>query len=364
MQEPLQSRSLPTRPTAADHSPLKVVAIGGGTGLSALLKGLKHFVKPVEGEAAQPGGIVIGELTAVVTVTDDGGSSGKLRQEFQILPPGDIRNCIVALSEDEALLSRLLQYRFPAESALEGHSFGNLFLAALTAITSDFAEAVRHTSEILKIRGRIFPATTANVNLGALMDDGSTVDGETRITASNHRIRQIRLVPPDVEPLPQTLQAIAEADLITMGPGSLFTSLVPNLLVRGISRAIAESRAMKCFVCNLMTQANESLGLTASDHIRALDAHAGRKIFDVALVNRAPLSDALKAKYALEGASQIVADTEEIEALGVQAVLGEYLEQAAVARHASRKVAQTALELACQWKTRGPVKAAAEGAGR
>ncbi len=353
MQEPLQLRTIPNRLPGLSgeaHAPLKVVAIGGGTGLSALLRGLKYFVVPSEGQAAQAGTLAISELTAVVTVTDDGGSSGRLRQEFQILPPGDIRNCIVALSEDEALLSRLLQYRFPAESALEGHNFGNLFLAALTAITSDFAEAVQHTAEILKIRGRIFPSTTANVNLEARMDDGSIVQGETRITASKHRIRQISMIPADAEPLPETLRAIAEADLITMGPGSLFTSLVPNLLVRGIPQAIAESPALKCFVCNLMTQANESLGLTASDHIRALDAHGGRQMFDVALVNRAPLSDALKGKYALEGASHIVADTEEIEALGVRAVLGEFLEQAAVARHASQAVAQAALELALQWK--------------
>ncbi len=361
MQEPPQSRISPVRPRAlseGDQGPLKVVAIGGGTGLAALLKGLKHFVIPAEAGAAHPGKLAIGELTAVVTVTDDGGSSGKLRKEFQILPPGDIRNCIVALSEDEALLSRLLQYRFPAESALEGHNFGNLFLAALTAITSDFAEAVQHTAEILKIRGRIFPSTTANVNLEALMDDGSIVQGETRITASKHRIRQISLVPADAEPLPQTLQAIADADLITMGPGSLFTSLVPNLLVRGISQAIAASPALKCFVCNLMTQANESLGLSAADHIRALDAHAGQQIFDIALVNRAPLSDALKAKYALEGASQIVADTEEIESLAVRSVVGEFLDQAAVARHASRVVAQAALELALQWREDGSARAA------
>jgi uncharacterized cofD-like protein len=345
----LPSRSSTPRAPASGESSgrgLNVVAIGGGTGLSALLKGLKHFVRAAE-EPARPGP-AIGQLTAVVTVTDDGGSSGKLRKEFNILPPGDIRNCIVALSEDEALMARLFQYRFPAQSALEGHNFGNLFLTALTALTSDFAEAVKLSAEILVTRGRIFPATTANVNLEALMDDGSLVQGETSITASQHRIRELRLVPGDVEPLPQTLAAIAAADLITIGPGSLYTSLVPNLLVRGIPKAIAESRALKVFVCNLMTQANESLGLTASDHLRALDTHAGRKIFDTALVNRKPLSPALKAKYALEGASQIVADTAEIEALGVRPVLGDYLEEAHVARHASRHVAEELLKFAGQ----------------
>ncbi len=324
-------------------SGLKVVAIGGGTGLSTLLRGLKRFV-PAEAAAAT--GLHIAELTAVVTVTDDGGSSGKLRKEFNILPPGDIRNCIVALSEDEALMARLFQYRFPAQSGLAGHNFGNLFLTALTALTSDFAEAVKLSAEILTTRGHIFPATISNVELAALMDDGSCVHGETQITASKHRIREVRLVPADVEPLPQTLAAIAAADLITAGPGSLFTSLVPNLLVRGIPQAIAASRALKVFVCNLMTQANESLGLTAADHIRALDQHAGRKLFDVALVNRQPLSTALKAKYALEGASQIVADTEVIERLGVRPVLGDYLEEDHTARHASHQVAEALLRLA------------------
>ncbi len=327
-----------------EDSPLNVVAIGGGTGLSTLLKGLKHFICA---DAAHPRPC-IGELTAVVTVTDDGGSSGKLRKEFNILPPGDIRNCIVALSEDEAMMARLFQYRFPAESALAGHSFGNLFLTALTAVTSDFAEAVKLSADILATCGRIYPATISNVDLEAIMEDGSVVRGETSITASKHRIRELRLSRPDVEPMPQTLAAIAGADLITIGPGSLFTSLVPNLLVRGIPEAIAESHALKVFVCNLMTQANESLGLTAADHIRALDAHGGRRIFDAALVNRRVLSDPLKAKYALEGASQIVADTDYIQVMGVRPVLGEYLEEAGVARHAARRVAEDLLALAAE----------------
>ncbi len=322
---------------------LNVVAIGGGTGLSTLLRGLKRFVPA---DPAQAEGSHIAELTAVVTVTDDGGSSGKLRKEFNILPPGDIRNCIVALSEDEALMARLFQYRFPAQSGLSGHNFGNLFLTALTALTGDFAEAVKLSAEILTTRGHIFPSTTSNCELQALMDDGSTVHGETQITASKHRIREVRLVPEDVQPLPQTLMAIAAADLITVGPGSLFTSLVPNLLVRGIPEAIAASPALRVFVCNLMTQANESLGLTASDHVRVLDRHAGRNIFDVVLVNRAPLSPTLKAKYALEAASQIVADTDVVERLGVRTVLGDFLEEDDVARHAGDRVVAMLLQLA------------------
>src|ERR1700730_611128 len=255
---------------AARERGLRVVAIGGGTGLSTLLKGLKRFVlSSDEILTAQAGSPFIGDLCAVVTVSDDGGSSGRLRKELNMLPPGDIRNCIVALSEDEALLSKLFRHRFEKGSGLEGHSLGNLFLAALTSITSDFSEAVRLSSEILVTRGHIYPATTANVELDALMEDGTRVRGETNITASKVRIHDLFLVPPDVDPLPQTLDAIARADIISIGPGSLFTSLIPNLLVHGIAEAILTSPATKVYICNLMTQANESLGLTAADHIRA-----------------------------------------------------------------------------------------------
>ncbi len=329
-----------------DSTDLRVVAIGGGTGLSTLLKGLKNYVlTPALAASGQP---AIADLSGVVTVTDDGGSSGRLRKEFNMLPPGDVRNCIVALSEDEALLSRLFQHRFQRGSGLEGHSFGNLFLAALTSITGDFAEAVRLSSEILLTRGHIYPATTSNVELEAEMEDGTRVRGETRITASKGKIRELFLVPADVEPMPQTLEAIANADLITIGPGSLFTSLIPNLLVRGISRAIAASPAIKVFVCNLMTQANESLGLTAADHIRALTAHAGAQIFDYALINQKPASPEMKAKYALEGASQIVSDLSAIEEMGVCPVLGDYLDEGEVARHATGRVASDLMTLLAQ----------------
>jgi len=332
--------------TARDRA-LRVVAIGGGTGLSTLLKGLKRFV-PAPGEipAAPTDAAVIGDLSAVVTVSDDGGSSGRLRKELNMLPPGDIRNCIVALSEDEALLSKLFRHRFDKGSGLEGHSFGNLFLAALTSLTSDFSEAVRLSSEILLTRGHIYPATTSNIELEAVMEDGSRVRGETKITASKGRIRELCLVPSGVNPMPQTLEAIANADLITIGPGSLFTSLIPNLLVRGISEAIVASPATKVYVCNLMTQANESLGLSAADHIRALNRHAQKQIFDYALINRTPVSDDLKAKYAGEGACQIENDLEAVEALGVIPVLGDYLDEAGVARHHTARVAQDVLELA------------------
>src|SRR5438445_9428096 len=239
MADPQQSHG-PVGPEKASGRGLRVMAIGGGTGLSALLKGLKHFVSlPVERSSATPVEPVISELCAVVTVSDDGGSSGRLRKELNMLPPGDIRNCIVALSEDEALLSRLFQHRFIKGSGLEGHSFGNLFLAALTSITSDFAEAVRLSSEILVTRGHIFPATTSNVELEALMEDGTRVRGETQITASKGSIKELFLDPANAQPLPQTIEALARADLITMGPGSLCTSLIPTLLVHGILEAIA-----------------------------------------------------------------------------------------------------------------------------
>jgi len=330
---------------------LRVVAIGGGTGLSTLLKGLKLFaLSPAEMAAARPDSPVIRDLCAVVTVSDDGGSSGRLRKELNMLPPGDIRNCIVALSEDEALLSQLFQHRFAKGSGLEGHSFGNLFLAALTDITHDFSEAVRLSSEILVTRGHIHPATTSNIELEALMEDGTRVRGETNITASKVRIQELFLVPPNVEPLPQTLDAISRADIISIGPGSLFTSLIPNLLVHGIADAIVDSAATKVYVCNLMTQANESLGLTAADHIRALNRHAHRQIFDYALINRTPISNQLKAKYALEGACQIVADLDAIEALGVIPVIGDYLEEAGVARHNTARVASDLVQLATSMK--------------
>src|SRR5213594_2809501 len=345
MADPQQSHDPSEREQTSGRG-LRVMAIGGGTGLSTLLKGLKHFVSlPVERSPSKTGEQAISELCAVVTVSDDGGSSGRLRKELNMLPPGDIRNCIVALSEDEALLSRLFQHRF-SKGGLEGHNFGNLFLAALTSITKDFGEAVRLSSEILLTRGHIYPATTANVELEALMEDGTRVRGETKITASKGRIKELFLDPPDVEPLPQTLEAIARADLITIGPGSLFTSLVPNLLVHGIPEAVAASPAVKVLVCNLMTEANESLGLSAADHIQVLTNHARTRILDYALVNATPASAELKIKYAEEHASQIVADVDGIEALGVNVILGDYLEEVdGVARHATDRVSRDLLRL-------------------
>ncbi len=340
----------------ADPQQLRVVAIGGGTGLSTLLRGLKRYVKPVLSTAAvaQDGPNRIAQLSAIVTVTDDGGSSGRLRQDLGILPPGDVRNCIAALSEDELLLSRLFQFRFPeAESGdhggLAGHSFGNLFLAALTHITGgDFAQAVQMSSQVLAARGQIFPATNTDVRLTALMDDGSIVQGETNITASGQTIRELRMEPADAPPLNEALAAIAEADLITIGPGSLYTSLITNLLVRGIPEAIADSRATRVYICNLMTQANESLGLTASQHLECIENHCGRRIFDYAILNTAAIPKATADRYALEGQAPIQPDVERVHARGVVPVTGSFVHESHLLRHDYDRVAEALLEIAGQ----------------
>ena len=333
--------------------------MGGGTGLSTLLRGLKRFVAT----PGAPNGLdrrnraspiqppcgntpcLIRELSAVVTVTDDGGSSGRLREDLKMLPPGDVRNCMVALSEDEHLLSRLFQYRFE-QGDLQGHSFGNLFVAALSGITGDFAQAVQMSSQILATRGRIYPATTANATLSAQMDDGSVVRGETNITASRRSIVELMLEPPDAQPMPETLEAIAAADLITLGPGSLYTSLITNLLVRGISEAIAASRATRVYVCNLMTQANESLGLTAAQHIEKILDHAGAQIFDYALINTAPIEAATVEQYAAEGQAPIEADLDRIRELGVEPITGNFVHEGEVLRHGYEAVAEAVLQLA------------------
>ena len=332
---------------------LRVVAIGGGTGLSTLLRGLKTFVS-APASAAAPDHNLIRDLSAIVTVTDDGGSSGRLREDLHMLPPGDIRNCRVALSQDEHLLSRLFQYRF-TNGDLEGHSFGNLFLAALTGITGDFAQAVHTSSQILATRGRIYPCTTANATLSARMDDGSIVDGETSITASRRSIAELMLTPADARPLPETLDAIAAADLITLGPGSLYTSLITNLLVRGIPEAIAHSGATRVYICNLMTQANESLGLTASQHIEKILNHArafslrkDARIFDYALINTAPISPQALAKYAREGQTPILADLDRVRSLGVEPITGNFVHEGDVLRHNYDTLAETVLQLALQ----------------
>jgi uncharacterized cofD-like protein len=324
------------------HS-LRVVAIGGGTGLSTLLRGLRQHVSAV-GQSTE-GPAEISDLAAVVTVTDDGGSSGRLRKGFNMLPPGDLRNCMVALSEEEDLLSKLFSHRFRGGDALQGHNFGNLFVAALTEITGDFGQAIQLASRILATRGRIYPVTTANATLVAHMDDGSVVRGETNITASHHRIVELMLDPPDAAPLKETLVAIDRADLITVGPGSLYTSLITNLLVDGIPEALAASRGIRVYICNLMTQANESLGLSASEHIERIYEHARAPIFDCALVNTAPFSAETLARYEAAGSSPIAADVERVEALGVRCIVGNFASEDGFVRHAAGRVTGALLAL-------------------
>lgn len=325
-----------------DHSPLRVVAIGGGTGLSALLQGLKQYT------GRQPGGQPMLDITAVVTVTDDGGSSGRLRREFDVLPPGDIRNCMVALSEDSALLSRLFQHRFSAGRGLKGHSFGNLFLMALTQIMGDFPDAVKASSEVLNIAGRIFPSTNRNVILEATLNNGVKVVGETRISRSRTRIKCVRLKPRSARPLPETLQAIAEADVITLGPGSLFTSVIPNVLVSGIPDAIQRSPAIKAYFVNLMWQPGETTDFTAADHIRAIHQHARCKFLDYAITNIRPIKPALQKRYAREQALPVINDIDEIFKMGVKVMAGNLVSNVHHVRHDPDATAEVVARLAEQ----------------
>ncbi len=273
---------------------IEIVGIGGGTGLATLLRGLKTQVETR-----------VGKLSAIVAVTDDGGSSGRLRDEFKMPPPGDIRNCMVALSEDEHLLSRLFQYRFTGTGSLGGHSFGNLFLAALSEITGDFSEAIRLSSGILASKGHIYPASVSNVSLVAELEDGTTVNGETNISQVGPKIELLRLVPSECEPHPNSIKAIYDADIITIGPGSLFTSILPPLLVPGIANAIAESSARKVFICNLMTQPGETDGLNAKRHLEVFRRHLPQLEFDAIIVNETPVTAEQLVKYSAEGAEQI-----------------------------------------------------------
>ena len=338
----VQGSSRPRSGCASSARTLRVVTIGGGTGLSTLLRGLRrHVLAP----GTEPGHAQITDLAAVVTVTDDGGSSGRLRRSFNMLPPGDLRNCMVALCEEEDLLVRLFSHRFKHGDDLKGHNLGNLFVAALTEVTGDFALAIQLASKILATRGSIYPATTSNTTLVAEMDDGSVVRGETRISASTGRIVELRLDPPNPVPLPETLHAIHQADLITVGPGSLYTSLITNLLVEGVSEALARARGLRVYICNLMTEANESLGLTASEHIERIYDHARTPIFDYAIVNTAQFSAQTLARYSAEGAEPIVADIERIEALGVKRVVGDFASEEYLVRHATARVAAALLEL-------------------
>ena len=324
--------------------PLRVVALGGGTGLSTLLRGLKRFANPQADPQV--------DITAIVTVTDDGGSSGRLRRDFDVLPPGDIRNCMVALSEDAGLMSRLFQYRFQGGRGLRGHSFGNLFLTALTDITGDFHDAVRQSCEVLAIRGQIFPSTMANCQLEAELDDGTLVTGETRISRSRRRISRIHLNPRRPRPVPEALDAIANADLITFGPGSLFTSVVPNLLVAGIPAAIEQSPAVKAYFVNLMWQPGETSDFRASDHVRSILQHAPKLELDYAILNSRPIRPALRARYARQAAKPVENDADAIRALGIEIVFSDLLEEDEKVRHNPAIIAGVAVGLAREGRLR------------
>ena len=322
---------------------LRVVALGGGTGLSALLRGLKHNVvrrhDPTP-TAKRP----IADLAAIVTVTDDGGSSGRLRRENRILPPGDIRNCMVALASDEALLGHLFQYRFHAGRGLAGHNFGNLFLAALTHVTGDFAEAVRVSSKVLAIRGRIFPSTIANVTLEAVLKNGAKVHGETRISASKVTIRKLQLNPRRVRAVPEAVEAIRHADLILLGPGSLYTSILPNLLIPEISNALRRSKAPRVYIANLMTQPGETTGYSLSEHLNAIQRHVRGRIVDFVVANRKAVSPDVARRYKKEGAERVIVDLPLLKKQRVRVILDSLLEEHGVIRHDSKRLARLLVE--------------------
>jgi uncharacterized cofD-like protein len=340
-------------------SGLRIVSIGGGTGLSTVLSGLKGYVGQETALASDPRGPWIDNLTALVTVTDDGGSSGRLREEFQILPPGDIRNCLVALAEDERLLTRLFQYRFESDGDLSGHSFGNIFLTALTAVTGDFLEAVKLTSEVLAIKGRIFPSTMDDVTLVAELEDGSIELGETKIVRARARVNRLWLSPDNCQPLPETLEAIEQADLITIGPGSLYTSIIPNLLVNGIVDCLSNSAALKVYICNIMTQPGETDGFSVADHIRVLNEYSRSLNIDYVVVNSAPISRELRQKYLTEGAVQVkltkkgwLSDSVGIKSRAGQIIpsrpniiTGDLLNQNNVVRHDPDKLANLLIQI-------------------
>ncbi len=310
----------------------RIVSIGGGTGLSTLLRGLKKYPEV--------------DLSVIVTVTDDGGSSGRLREELRVLPPGDIRNCMIALSEDEHLMSRLFRFRFNSDGGLHDHSFGNLFLTAMAGVTGDFAEAVRLTSEVLAIKGVIYPATNSNVQLRAELDDGSWVDGETRITASKRGIRRVQLNPSDAPPLPDALQAIRAADAITIGPGSLYTSLIPNMLVKEVIGAIRASGARKIYIQNIMTQPGETGGYSAADHVQALAEHCDGILFPNVLLNSSNPSSEILKRYDAESAGPVRIDIDRLHAMGLKTVQRDVRAGVVVIRHDPVRLASAVFGMA------------------
>ncbi len=308
----------------------RVVAVGGGNGLAVLLRGLKAHTS---------------NLTAVVTMADDGGSSGLLRRHMGMPPPGDLRNCLVALADDESVMSRLFKYRFPEDGGLHGHSFGNLFMAALTEVTGDFEQAVEESTQVLKVRGRVLPSTLDDVVLHAQLEGGGRVSGESTITAADRLPLRVWLTPAVPRPHPQALSAFARADLVVLGPGSLFTSVMPNVLIPGIRDAIAGTRAWVVYVCNVMTQPGETDGYTAADHLQALYLHGLSGVVDVVLVNDAPLAPELVRSYEREGARPVVVDEQRLRDMGVKVARAPLITQNEVVRHDSERLAHALLHV-------------------
>ncbi len=324
-----------TRNSRWERGP-RVVAIGGGTGLSTMLRGLKSRTK---------------NLTAIVTVADDGGGSGALREDLGMPPPGDIRHCMEALANAEPVMQELLAYRFPKDSGrLTGQSFGNLILAALNGVTGSFEEAVAQMSQVLAISGRVLPVTSADVKLEATFENGTAVVGESLIAdfkkAQDCRIRKVRLLPENPMATPSALEAIREANLIVLGPGSLYTSVIPNLLVDGVAQAICESDALKMYVGNIMTQDGETEGMTLSDHVAALLEHSGTGLIDLCVANSSPVDPAMVQRYKAEDADPIVVDRERIEAMGVEVVERPMLSGTSIyARHSADRLGEVVMEI-------------------
>lgn len=307
----------------------RVVAVGGGTGLSTLLSGIKNFTN---------------NITAIVTVTDTGGSSGRLREEMGMLPPGDIRNCLVALAETGPLIRDLFQYRFETGDGLKGHSFGNLFITALSKVTGDFEKAIAESSKVLAIRGRVIPSTLEKVTLVGEFMDGTYVEGETNITDAQKPLRNIRLKPDDCHARPEALDAIENADLIILGPGSLYTSILPNLLIKDLYDAILKSEARKVYICNVMTQPGETEGFSAWDHLRVLLEHTDPRIVDACFVNTAEIPARMIEKYKEKGAVPVEMDLQRIEQKGYEIVRGEFVNVNGQVRHDPELLAKLIFE--------------------
>ncbi len=308
----------------------KIVAIGGGTGLSTLLTGLKEYTS---------------NITAIVTVADDGGSSGRIRKQFDILPPGDIRNCLVALADASSMMRDLFQFRFEEGSELAGHSFGNLFITVMTRITGDFEKGVRETSKVLALRGQVIPSTLAKVILCARHLDGSVTEGENRIPKAQKKISRVYLKPESAETTPEAVKAIIEADIIVLGPGSLYTSILPNLLISGIKDSLVASKAIKVYVCNVMTQPGETDGFTASDHISALVNHSDPRVINYCIVNTGRVRSGILERYGQEKAYQVVNDRRRVEAMGYRVIEDDTISTDNFIRHDPIKLAKIVLTL-------------------